>query len=288
MDSEFLTTREVADLLRIKERKVYDMAADQKIPCTRATGKLLFSRSEIKQWLLTHSSGVETTQHKAPLLFAGSHDPLLEWAIRESQCGIPVLFDGSVDGLSRVANRTATVSAMHIYNPDTDDWNINAVNKHAGEATVVLVNWVVRQRGLICSADKAPSRFEDITSRRIVLRQPGAGSQILLEHFLEEASIDIADLDVAVTVRSEADVALAISEGRADFGLGLESLAQQYKLEFRPMLEESFDLLVDRRFWFEPEMQKFIAFCRSDLFVEKISESVGYRADSLFSVVYNR
>ena len=47
----FLTTREVAELLRVKERKVYDLAASGGIPCRRVTGKLLFPRAEIEAWL---------------------------------------------------------------------------------------------------------------------------------------------------------------------------------------------------------------------------------------------
>ena len=43
----FLTTREVADLLRVKERKVYDLAAADEIPHRRITGKLLFPRAEL-------------------------------------------------------------------------------------------------------------------------------------------------------------------------------------------------------------------------------------------------
>ena len=53
--TEYLTTRELADLLRIKERKVYDLAASGEIPCTRATGKLLFEREAINNWLSRRS-----------------------------------------------------------------------------------------------------------------------------------------------------------------------------------------------------------------------------------------
>ena len=122
MDSEFLTTKEVAELLRIKERKVYDLAAEQQIPCTRATGKLLFSRSAVSQWLAQHSTGSQASGQPT-VLFAGSQDPLLEWAIRESQCGIPVLFDGSLDGLNRVMYGEATVAAIHIYSALKERWN---------------------------------------------------------------------------------------------------------------------------------------------------------------------
>ena len=290
MDSEYLTTKEVAELLRIKERKVYDMASEELIPCTRATGKLLFSRRAIQLWLLNHSSG-EVAAHPAPqALFAGSHDPLLEWAVRESQCGIPTLFDGSADGLDRVANGQATVGAMHIYSPQTKTWNSEAAANRINNEPLVLVNWVVRQRGLIVKSGLQIGGLKNIANNNktrlsVAVRQSGAGSQLLLEHLLSEESLALSDLNVALKTRSEADMVLAISAGQADCGLGLESLARLHDLDFIPLLEECFDLLIDRRFWFEPPMQKFISFCNSAVFKSKVAESVGYRADCLFDVV---
>jgi excisionase family DNA binding protein len=48
---DFLTTRELASLLRVKERKVYDLVAAGALPVRRVTGKLLFPRDEIDVWL---------------------------------------------------------------------------------------------------------------------------------------------------------------------------------------------------------------------------------------------
>ena len=62
---DYLTTREVADLIRLKERKVYDLVATGAIPCVRVTGKLLFPRSLIEAWLARHAEyggGTETLQ----------------------------------------------------------------------------------------------------------------------------------------------------------------------------------------------------------------------------------
>jgi len=290
MDSEYLTTKEVAELLRIKERKVYDMASEKLIPCTRATGKLLFSRRAIQLWLSKHSSGDETTVHKtSQSLFSGSHDPLLEWTIRESQCGIPTLFDGSVDGMERVANGLAAVGAIHIYSSQSKTWNKDAVSSRVNSEPLVLVSWVTRQRGLIVKRGLNINGLKDIAKSengpRIALRQSGAGSQLLLEHLLVEESLSLTDLDVALTARSEADLVLAIDSDQADCGLGLESLARLHDLEFIPLLEESLDLLIDRRFWFESPMQKFINFCNSAAFKAKVAESAGYRAGNLFDVV---
>ena len=97
-DAELLTTREVAALLRIKERKVYDLVAAGEIPHVRVTGKLLFPRALLDAWLLRHSEA-HAVPRVWPDIVAGSHDPLLDWALRESGAGLATFFDGSLDGL---------------------------------------------------------------------------------------------------------------------------------------------------------------------------------------------
>ena len=103
---EYLTTKELADLLRIKERKVYDLAASGDVPCSKAMGKLLFPRKDVEAWLAGSSTGPSAQKlPDRPSVFLGSHDPLLDWALRESRSGIATFFDGSVDGLSRSSVR---------------------------------------------------------------------------------------------------------------------------------------------------------------------------------------
>ena len=98
-----MNTREVAEYLRIKERRVYDLVAQRNIPCTRAAGKWLFPKELIDLWLIRNAEGVsESLQVKPielPAIISGSHDPLLDWAVKESDCGLAMLFNGSLDGL---------------------------------------------------------------------------------------------------------------------------------------------------------------------------------------------
>ena len=94
--SEFLTTREVAALLRLKERQVYELAAKGELPVRRVTGKLLFPRAEIEASLKIEPSHERSSASVArPLVMAGGHDPLLEWALRESRSGIAAFLDGA-------------------------------------------------------------------------------------------------------------------------------------------------------------------------------------------------
>jgi len=56
--TDFLTTQEVAELLRVKQRKVYDLVSREQIPCSRVTGKLLFPRDEILAMIEQQSQSV--------------------------------------------------------------------------------------------------------------------------------------------------------------------------------------------------------------------------------------
>src|SRR3989338_4377741 len=126
--SEYLTTKELAELLRIKERKVYDLASSGEVPCSRALGKLLFPRQAVDAWLAESSSGyTPAVPTQGPSVVLGSHDPLLEWALRESRSGLATFFDGSLDGLDRFARGEGVASGLHVFDPETKGWNVAAV-----------------------------------------------------------------------------------------------------------------------------------------------------------------
>src|SRR6201991_878527 len=99
---EFLTTSEAADYLRLKERKLYELVADGAIPCTKVTGKWLFPQHELDHWLNSSLARPDGAKLPEPMpIVGGSHDPLLEWALRESGSGLGALPEGSEAGLAR-------------------------------------------------------------------------------------------------------------------------------------------------------------------------------------------
>lgn len=287
---EYLTTKELADLLRIKERKVYDLAASGAVPCSKATGKLLFPRKAIEDWLASRSSGPEAAE-AAPLpnILLGSHDPLLDWALRESRCGLATYLDGSIDGLRRFERREGLAAGLHLYDAENDAWNRAAVVEHCGGRPVVLVEWARRQRGLIVSSEieGRVRALADVKGRRFAPRQPEAGAQQTFLALLAREGLTADDVEPAPPVRSEADAALSVLEGKADAAFGLEAFAEQYRLPFVPVIEERYDLLVDRRSWFEPPMQTFLGFCRGDAFRARAAELAGYDVSDFGRVHFN-
>lgn len=283
---ELMTTREVAAYLRIKERKVYDLVATGEIPVSRATGKLLFPRDLVEAWVRRRVDykGDAGPLLPRPMVFAGSHDPLLDWALRESRSEIATFFDGSLDGLRRLAAGRVIGAGVHLFEPEDGDlggsgWNVGHVERLLAGEPVVLMEWARRRQGLVVPAGNPHgiARILDLAGRRVVARQPGAGSRVLLDHLLAASGLAagaVALLDAPA--RSEADVALAVAEGRADAGLAIEGVARQYRLDFVPMVDERYDLALWRRDIFEPPIQRFLAFARTAAFRERAASLGGY------------
>lgn len=290
MSTEYLTTKELAALLRIKERKVYDLAASGTVPCSKATGKLLFPRDAVHAWLTEHQSGpFSTAQEPVPDVFLGSHDPLLDWALRESQCGIPAWFDGSKDGLNRFIAREGLACGLHVTNTSEAGWNTELVEAECAGMPVVLVEWAKRQRGLVFNPDlqPAPTSMSDLAGLTVTPRQAGAGAQSLFLKLLNDHGTDADSVNWVNAVRTENEAALSVLDGNADIAFGLQTLAEQYRLDFLPVVEERFDLLITRRAWFDKPMQKLIRFCQSDTFLQHANGMVGYDISGFGRVHYN-
>ncbi len=267
-----LTVREVADLLRVKERKVYDLATAGEIPHRRLTGKLLFPEHEISAWI---AGEVGHGPEIRPDVFTGSHDPLLDWAMRESGSGLAALVDGSTDGLDRFAAGEAALCGLHV--PEDRGWNLESVQNRA-LIGVVLIGWAKRQQGLILATDLAESEgIHILRGKRVALRQPGAGGRALFNRLVADAGLGVGDFHISETVaRTETDIAASVASGEADVALGLESMARQFGLGFVPLVQEQFDLLVDRRSWFTAPVQKLIRFSATEAFRRKADALGGY------------
>jgi len=298
--TEYLTTRELAAMLRVKERKVYDLVAAGTVPVHRVTGKLLFPKTEIEAWIIAKGEPGKTSQieqHQdsnkktvqAANIMTGGHDPLLEWALRASQSGIAAFMDGAIDGLRRWAGHHYLAVGLHIPEPE-GEWNIKTVAGSYGDQPVVLIEWAKRKRGLIYRRDlhRKIRSFSDIGKLRFQSRQLESGSELVLTHLLEKEGLKKTALNIIEAVeRSEMDLAMAIAAGKADVGLGIEASANQFQLEFAALIEERFDLLVWRKDYFDPPFQKLMRFCHGDTFNMRARELGGYDISGLGTVYFN-
>lgn len=277
-EQEYLTTAEVCRYLRLKERTIYDLVARRAIPCSRATGKLLFPRRLVDRWVEAHVEMQDRALAAPPPIVAGSSDPLLEWALRESRCGLANLFEGSGAGLRRFAAGEAAAVGLHLLEAD-GGYNVATARSINAVFDLVLIEWAWREQGLVVAPGNplALSGVEDLAAKRprIALRQPGSGSQVLHDRLVAEHGLAEADFVVAGTALTESDVAAQIADGTADCGLAIGAVARRFGLGFVPLARERFDLALTRRFYFEPAMQTLFAFARTDAFRAR-AEALGH------------
>ena len=288
----FLNTSEVADYLRLKERTIYELVRTKQIPCSRVTGKLLFPRNLIDLWVARATEFAGPDLRAAPPVAAGSHDPLLEWALRESASELALLSGGSEDGLKRLVANKAVIAGIHLLDPASGEYNRPAVQALSGLADVVLVEWAKREQGLVVARDnpRGIASPADLgrSGTRVLRRQEGAGAQVLLRHLLAEAKLRLEDLPGPTQpALTETDIAAAILDGKADAGIAVRAVAQRHKLGFVPLKWERFDLAMRRRDYFEPPVQKLLRFARTPEFAEKAQSLGGYDLSAAGTISHN-
>lgn len=290
--SELLTTEEAATYLRLSERKLYDLVAAGAVPCTKATGRWLFPKSDLDQWLAAEAIKPQAlSRAPAPAIVGGSQDPLLDWALRESGSGLASLPEGSESGLRRLRNREVAAAAIHLHrlNGDDENANIDAIAADSSLYDAVVFSFVRREQGLLVASGN-PKNLTDMKSvlqskARLAMRPQGAGAQLLLLALLKAAEADAAHISKDAPVcHTGADVAQAVREGRADCGIATRAVAAAAGVDFVPLVWERFDLVLRQRDYFLPAQQALFTFLRSVAFRHRAKELPGYDAEEAGSI----
>jgi excisionase family DNA binding protein len=279
---DVLTLREAAAFLRLSERSLYELARSHRVPAAQLGGKWLFPRTRLERWLTAQADGPEAEPRlDPPPILAGSHDPLLDWAVRQSGCGLALRAGGSLDGLSALAAGEAMAASLHLRDPDTGAFNEPAARDALPRRPMVGIVWAWRSQGLMLPAGNprgigtiADLARPDIT---VVGRQPRAGSHVLMVHLLGEAGIRLGAVTfLAEPALAEDEVAAAVQDGRADVGFGIGAEAAARGLCFVPLFRERFDLVMERRHYFGAQVQRLMRFARQPDFVARAKRLGGY------------
>lgn len=293
---QLLTSAEAAAYLRLKERKLYELVAEHAIPCTKITGRWLFPRAKLDQWIassLVQPAGMP--DFEPPPIVGGSHDPLLEWSLRESGCGLASLPEGSTTGLERLTAGKVVAAAIHLHalESETADANVETLRSRNDLHNAVLAGFLRREQGLLVAAGnpKNIGSIEDavVKRARIATRPDGAGAQLILLTLLHRASLP---LDKLLLVRPPCptgpDVAQAIRAGHADCGISTRSVANATGLDFIPLLWEQFDIAMRSRDYFRPPLQALLTFFRTSAFTARARELGGYDISGVGTIRYAR
>ncbi len=193
---------------------------------------------------------------RAALVAVGSDDPLLEMIGRLATARHPELqfsteVAGSLAGLVALREQRADLAGIHLLDVDSGEYNVPFVKHVLPEEPIVLVHLAQREQGLMVAAGnpKEICRLCDLLRPgiRMINRQRGAGTRLLLHHRLRQARIDPhAIAGYAAEAPTHGAVAAAIVAGAADAGPGIRAVAQAWGLGFIPLGYERYDLAIPR------------------------------------------
>jgi len=292
MSNELMNTKEVAKYLDIHEKQVYLLIKAGKIPCTRVTGKWIFPIRLIDEWIQTSAhDGLQQARKRinsieGALLAAGSNDPVLDMLLTAIKKDHPAfnIFSantGSIRGLESLNTGLTDIAFSHLYDPQTGDYNTPYLKQYCPDHQPVVVNLFYRQIGFLTVKSKSKDfkGWESLNKKgvRFVNRQRGSGIRIMLDYELKNRGIvcgDISGYDQEVYTHFE--VGLSLISGNADVGIASAAVAKILDLNFQPLVNERFDMVLDKNTFFQPSIQALIDTLKSDEFKSRVEKIGNY------------
>ncbi len=285
-----LTTKEVANYLKINEKQVYRLIKEKKIPATRITGKWTFPRKLIEEWIIESANEnvgkKKRRELKDHIVVMGSNDFTIELLSHELSRRFPAFslsFSnvGSIGGLIALGRGSSHIAGCHLFDPDTGKYNIPYLPRYLPDLETIVVNLVYRDLGLILQPGNLLNitRIEDLgrPGIRIVNRQEGSGTRILLDFELKRLGIDSNRINgYEKEVNTHNEVAMAVLSGMAEVGLGILSAAKMLGLEFIHITKERYDLVIPKENYSARPLTALLEVIRSQEFRKKIEQMGGY------------
>lgn len=211
--------------------------------------------------------------------------------------GMPInrIYEGSYDALVNLYRRQAHAGLSHLYDGDTDTYNVEAVKRLLPGVPVRIIRLVKRRQGLIV-AKKNPQAlrtWEDLLKPgiRLINRERGCGSRILLDEKLSAQDISAAERFRISGYDREAKSGLAmasfVARGAADAGIGVERAFRQVEgVDFIPLQDEWLDLVLVMAPELEKQTELFTKLVRMRPFREEVGNVVGYDASHMGEIIY--
>jgi len=299
---QLFSTKEVAKFLDINEKMVYSLISEKGLPATKITGKWLFPRHLVEQWIETHTLNYPEPSNRLPpyhglLIIAGSNDPLLERTLSLFNARNPdhiAVFGniGSMGGLRALRQELCHIASSHLLQENEEEYNFDFATEEL-EKMPAVINFCRREQGILVQKQN-PLKIQSVADIarpgiRIVNRGPGTGTRLLFDRELRKAGISTDALDgYHHEMPRHLDVGIEILSDRADAGPGIRPVASLLGLDFIPLRWERYDLLVTKERFFDPGVQLFLGILHEQSFNDLAATFDGYDISLSGKMVFPR
>lgn len=304
MSDELMNTKKVASYLGIHEKQVYALIKTGRIPCTRVTGKWIFPKKLIDEWIETDAkTGLKQARSKGnrisgSILASGSNDPFLDMLLTATKKSHPDFYifsanTGSINGLKALNEGLTDLALSHLFDPGSGQYNIPYLPQYLQNINPVVVNLFYRELGFLSQQSKSShiTGFESLAGKKIsfINRQKGSGTRLLLDYHLQKLGIVPEEIDgYEKEVYTHFEVGLSIISGEAQVGIASAAIGKLLGLAFKAITSECFDMILDQSTYFQSGVQSFIETLKSDTFKGRVEKIGGYDFKDSGKILYSR
>ena len=243
---------------------------------------------KIQVHLFRSKSEIEKT-----ILAIGSHDltlDLMAQFLAEHDRRLASANVGSQGGLIALQRGEAHLAGSHLLDTQSGEYNISYIRQYMPDIPVKVIALAGRDQGLIVKKGnpKGIISLKDLTKPQVqfVNRQRGAGTRVLLDYHLN--LISISHNSIAGYSQEEythLGVAAAVASGRADCGLGIAAAAQALDLDFVPLFQERYDLVIPKAHAESDLLAPFFKLLADSAFQKAVSQLMGYDVSMMGTII---
>lgn len=297
MNNAAYTPDEVAKLFKISKHTVYELIKRGELQAFKVGNKMRIEQSEIERFKnLDAPSSKRVPEQSSTLHIAGSHDFLIEHLIKyvtkqADFLTIQPTYIGSLEGLMMLYRGSCDVAAIHLLDPSSGEYNLPFIRLFFVHEPLTVIRLASREQGLIVAKGnpKNIQGFRDLTRKDVTFinRQKGSGTRFLLDSSLAKEKIDPAIIKGYDNEEwNHLSTASYISRGIADVALGIRSAADQLGLDFIPIKDEQFDLVLRWNKKNEEPLQHLLDIIQLTTFEESIRNLEGYNTKELGKIIF--
>ncbi|WP_312287210.1 molybdopterin biosynthesis protein, partial [Terrisporobacter sp.] len=227
------------------------------------------------------------------IISIGSHDIVMDIIndelIKESfgKINLSSTHVGSFQGLLSIRKGESHISPIHLFDVESETYNIPFINKYIDQ-NVALIKLVKRTQGLIVKKGNPLNikSIKDLVNVRYINRQKGSGTRILFDYLIKKNNIKKSDINGYEREEfTHMSLAKAIDNGDADCGLGVYSAAHIFDLDFIPICEEDYDLLLKEDMLESKYIEHLLSTINKESFRKRVENLGGYNLKNMGEIV---
>jgi putative molybdopterin biosynthesis protein len=291
------TTEEIAKILKISKLTVYDLIKKGALPSYRVGRQMRVDEADLTAYRGRAKGGSKPAeQGDAHQVVITGLDVSLDilakhWGEKTKKVRPLRSYAGSLDSLIAMYQGLADIVSCHLWDGDTASYNVPYIRKILAGHDYLVVHMLSRTAGLYV-AQSNPKQIKGWTDLakpgiKLVNREKGSGARVLLDEQLRAHQIRGHSLIGYENEQSHhLGVAGKVASGEADVGIGIEKVARMAGVDFIPLMQERYDLVMLKKPQNLPWIEEIRAILGSHAFRAELQALQGYDLTDTGQIVW--